>query len=48
VTTGLGPPEDYLRENDAYTFFDRLGDLIRTGPTSTNVGDLQILLVAKS
>jgi hydroxypyruvate reductase len=36
----------YLRENDAYTFFDALGDLIRTGPTGTNVGDLQIILLA--
>ena len=34
-----------LRNNDAYSFFRSLGDLIRTGPTGTNVGDLQILLV---
>jgi hydroxypyruvate reductase len=33
-----------LAENDAYPFFDALGDLIRTGRTDTNVGDLQILL----
>jgi glycerate 2-kinase len=37
-------PEDYLMRNDSYTFFDALGDLIRTGPTGTNVMDLQILL----
>jgi glycerate 2-kinase len=36
--------EDYLARNDSYTFFDALGDLIRTGPTGTNVMDLQILL----
>ena len=36
---------DRLSRNDAYTFFDVLGDLIRTGPTGTNVNDL-ILLVA--
>ena len=27
-------------DNDAYHFFDALGDLIRTGPTGTNVNDL--------
>jgi hydroxypyruvate reductase len=42
----LDPPEHYLDNNDTYAFFDRLGDLIRTGPTSTNVGDLQVILVA--
>ncbi len=34
----------YLADNDSYTFFDRLGDLIRTGPTNTNVNDLYVLL----
>jgi hydroxypyruvate reductase len=42
---GLAPPEAFLLENDSYTYFDTLGDLIRTGPTRTNVGDLQITLV---
>lgn len=37
-------PLDYLARNDAYTFFDRLGDLIRTGPTNTNVNDLTFIL----
>jgi len=35
---------EYLRRNDSYPFFDRLGDLIRTGPTGTNVMDVHILL----
>jgi glycerate-2-kinase len=43
---GLAAPEDYLNNNNTYEFFDRLGDLIRTGPTNTNVGDLQVILVA--
>jgi hydroxypyruvate reductase len=30
----------YLSNNDSYSFFDVLGDLIRTGPTGTNVNDL--------
>ena len=42
---GIERPEAYLENNDTYAFFDRLGDLIRTGPTSTNVGDLQVVLV---
>jgi hydroxypyruvate reductase len=33
----------YLVDNNSYTFFDRLGDLIRTGPTNTNVNDLYLL-----
>jgi hydroxypyruvate reductase len=37
-------PQDALGRNDAYTFFARLGDLIHTGPTGTNVGDLQFML----
>jgi len=38
-------PDAALARNDAYAFFEPLGDLIRWGPTGTNVGDLQILLV---
>jgi hydroxypyruvate reductase len=33
-----------LDANDAWTFFASLGDLIRTGPTGTNVGDIQVVL----
>ena len=41
---GLGAPEWALDENDSYTFFDALEDLIRTGPTGTNVGDIHVVL----
>jgi hydroxypyruvate reductase len=34
-----------LANNDSYHFFDPLGDLIKTGPTGTNVADIQIILV---
>jgi hydroxypyruvate reductase len=34
---------DYLSRNDAYHFFHTLGDLIKTGPTGTNVNDLMLL-----
>ncbi len=36
---------DCLRENDSYHFFKSLGDLLMTGPTGTNVMDIQIVLV---
>ena len=34
-----------LSQNDAYPFFDTLGDLLKTGPTGTNVNDLIFLCV---
>ncbi|MBN2431773.1 MAG: DUF4147 domain-containing protein [Acidobacteria bacterium] len=38
-------PDAYLDCNDSYTFFDGLQDLVRTGPTGTNVGDLRLVLI---
>lgn len=38
-------PNAALRANDSYSFFARLGDLFRCGPTGTNVMDLKIALV---
>lgn len=35
----------YLENNDAYTFFEQLRDLLVTGPTGTNVMDLRIVLI---
>jgi glycerate 2-kinase len=35
----------HLNDNNSYAFFDAIGDLVRTGPTGTNVGDLQIILI---
>ena len=43
---GIDTPARHLADNNAYAFFDALGDLIRTGPTDTNVGDIQVILVA--
>jgi glycerate 2-kinase len=34
----------FLADNNAYAFFQRIDDLIITGPSTTNVGDLQIVL----
>lgn len=36
-------PADALDRNDSYAFFDALGDLIKTGPSGTNVNDLVFL-----
>jgi len=35
----------YLENNDAYTFFQTLGDLLVTGPTLTNVNDYRAILI---
>ncbi len=45
ASCGLPHPEAFLRENDSHSYFDALGDLIRTGPTRTNVGDIQVTLI---
>jgi hydroxypyruvate reductase len=36
-------PDDFLVRNDAYNFFEPLGDLLKPGPTHTNVNDLAFL-----
>jgi glycerate-2-kinase len=46
----LGPEagaavERALHENDSYPVLDRLGALVRSGPSGTNVGDLQVVLL---
>jgi hydroxypyruvate reductase len=41
---GLDPSE-FLNRNDSYTFFQKLGDGLRPGPTGTNVNDLVFLFV---
>jgi glycerate-2-kinase len=40
-------PEAYLRENDSYNFFKKINGLFITGPTGTNVMDIQIMIVEK-
>ena len=36
--------ESHLENNNAYPFFDAIGDLLITGPTRTNVADLTFLV----
>jgi hydroxypyruvate reductase len=39
-------PKRLAANNDAYSFFSVLGDLVVTGPTRTNVNDYRVILVA--
>ena len=40
---GLDPLK-FLDDNNSYSFFSALGDLVKTGPTGTNVMDIEVLL----
>jgi len=46
LNKGLNP-RGYLADNDSYRLFGRLGDLIITGPTQTNVMDIHLILIGK-
>ena len=35
----------FLSNNDSYSFFHKLGDLVSPGPTMTNVNDFRAVLV---
>lgn len=37
----------FLADNDGYSFFETLGDLVKTGPTLTNVNDFRAILIEK-
>lgn len=34
-----------LKDNDSYNYFNKINRLLKTGPTNTNVGDVQIMIV---
>lgn len=44
IAAGLSVPV-HLAGHNAYPFFDRVGRLIRSGPTGTNVADVRVILV---
>jgi glycerate 2-kinase len=44
TSAGLNLPA-HLADNDAYSVFARLGDLLITGPTRTNVNDFRAILI---
>ena len=41
---GLDPPA-FLQHNDSYHFLEKVGNLLKTGPTNTNVNDLTLMLI---
>jgi glycerate-2-kinase len=41
-------PEPFLAINNSYAFFEQTGGLLKTGPTHTNVMDLQVILVDRA
>jgi hydroxypyruvate reductase len=46
TTLKRGPDApDYLNRNDSYSYFNELDDLVKTGPTGTNVMDVHLLLI---
>jgi hydroxypyruvate reductase len=45
AAANLFPARTFLDTNNSYAYFAAIGDLIQTGPTGTNVGDLQVVLV---
>jgi hydroxypyruvate reductase len=38
-------PQRHLADNDAYSLFAALGDMVVTGPTYTNVNDFRAILI---
>jgi glycerate 2-kinase len=40
-------PHQYLVAHDSYSFFDGISDLVRTGPTGTNVNDIRAILITR-
>jgi glycerate 2-kinase len=40
------PPAAYLANNDSYPLFEKLRNLVKTGPTGTNVMDLHVMLAS--
>jgi hydroxypyruvate reductase len=41
-------PRERLADNDAYSLFQALGDLVVTGPTLTNVNDFRAILIERT
>jgi glycerate 2-kinase len=40
-------PRSHLAAHDSYSFFAGIGDLVRTGPTGTNVNDIRAVLITR-
>ena len=37
--------EKFIADNDSYSFFEATGDLVKTGPTGTNVMDIRMMVI---
>ena len=40
-------PQSFLERHDSGTFFAELGDLVKTGPSYTNVNDFRVILIER-
>ncbi len=45
VSRSLLSARQQLANNDSYAYFENLGDLVKTGPTGTNVMDIRLILI---
>ena len=45
LNRSTGDARKIQANNDSYTFFENLGDLVMTGPTRTNVNDFRAILI---
>jgi glycerate 2-kinase len=47
ASTAKLDPRSHLAAHDSYSFFAGIGDLVRTGPTGTNVNDIRAVLITR-
>lgn len=47
ISNGINPGE-FIKNNDSYHFFEKVGGHIKTGPTGNNVMDIQLLLIGEA
>ena len=43
-STNISVSEKYLKNNDSFNYFKKIGGLIYTGPTHTNVNDIGLII----
>ena len=43
-STNISVNKKYLKNNDSFNYFKKLGGLIYTGPTHTNVNDIGLII----
>lgn len=45
LSDGTDDPRPYLADNDGYGYFEKVGGLLKTGPTLTNVNDFRAIVI---